>query len=249
MDLDARLEELRALGLSEPEIMDLVNRELMRMAADRRKETKAPPASETAVPVPGEVTALVGPEQAAPTSAQGGAHSDEGVSEIPAPSGSGDRNRVPQIIHDPGPHSGQVSAFSSFSGPMPPPVYARAYEELCPGFTERNLAMLEKESAAAIASAESSDRRLARGQVFALVVALAMMGVALALVFQGESGYAAMVIGAEMVALVSAFLYRERKQHETTAAKVPSLPPSRAAEEDAEPRPTGQEEEADDHRA
>jgi hypothetical protein len=158
LDLDARLEELRALGLSEPAIMDLVHRELMLMAANRRaQETLAPPSPDVSVAAAGEMTPLVPSNQDSPLAPQ-----DRAAPRVAEPTGivasdsyladQGDTGPshadavpevVPQVVVASAQLERRLAAYSSFAGPMPPPNYARAYEELCPGFTNRNLAMLE----------------------------------------------------------------------------------------------------------
>jgi len=230
--LDARLEALRALGLSESQVIDLVNQELMHLAATRRdKDTVASTTSNVPVGSSGEITSIAHSAEA-PLAPLGRTVSEPGENVSVAPvqpiRKSDDGSLIveiePQVItvpFDQGERS--YSEFSSFTGPMPPPNVARAYEKLCPGFTERNLAMLERESGVALASIEAEDGRLARGQRFALYCAFGMIGVALVMVVMGHPITAAVVIGAEMVALVSAFLYRNHQRHDV---KQDSLPPT-----------------------
>jgi uncharacterized membrane protein len=248
VDLDSRLEELRALGLSEPEIVDLIHRELMRMAASRRaQETTAPPSPAVSIDAPGEVTPLVASDpdialveqdrvmphegdQCSSDAAESHMANLEHDAEAPSRVKSVPEGE-PQLVIASMQQEHHLAAYSSFAGPMPPPHYARAYEALCPGFTDRNLAMLERESAAAIESRRLDQERLARGQWFALVSILAMMAVALVMVLLDQAVVAAGVMGTQMVALATVFLYREHKQRK-------ALPPIRGQHSGSNSEPT-----------
>ena len=68
---------------------------------------------------------------------------------------------------------------STFSGPVPHPDLLRQYEELCPGFSERSLQMVEQQSAHRRAMearvTEAKIKHEYQGQWMAFGVAIALM--------------------------------------------------------------------------
>lgn len=236
MDLEKRLDQLRDLGLSEPEILDLIHQELARITkAQARQETGR---LVTPTPAPEEAGDEGG---ATPSTVESVEGSDESAAQ-PGPSeeaSSPDRQEIAMREPDRLPEDSRPSnaepqesvvvteraraaeqlitmtvrqQMQRFTGPMPPPVMAREYEDILPGFTERQLRIYEQDREAERNSLAAEDTRLARGQNFALTAALAVIAFGALVALLGHPVVAGTVVGGEVVALVSAFLYREHKR-------------------------------------
>ena len=125
-----------------------------------------------------------------------------------------------------------------FSGPIPPPQILERYDALLPGAADRILTMAESQAEhrrsleacaleADIADVPLHRAQLRRGQIFALVVALALLAVTgLIAVFHRTSAgaYAAAGLGGgTLVSLVSVFIIgrREAMREEKTEAQQP----------------------------
>lgn len=228
MELEKRLEGLRALGMSEQQIIDHVHQELLRFARGRggamrrlapepsdddgdtgTGHSSAEPPNESSMAASSVAPLKMEAEQPQPDSVVRAPSSlaSSGSAQSPRPSLRVDSNspRELQLLR-------VDSSMQRFAGPLPPPALAREYEALCPGFTDRHLKILEETAAAERDTMRASDRRLDRGQAFALAAALAVMAFGSLLAILGSPGIGAAVVGGEVVALVSAFLYRERRR-------------------------------------
>ena len=98
----------------------------------------------------------------------------------------------------------------SFTGPQPHPSVARAYEELCPGWLDRDTAMRERALELRGQALERRDQRLARGQLFALLTVVLTLAAGTVFVVFGHPAAGATIVTATLVSVVGAFLYRER---------------------------------------
>ncbi len=98
----------------------------------------------------------------------------------------------------------------SFSGPVPPPELLREYEAILPGSAGRIFAMAEKQQNHRISlesvAVPAREHRANRGQVFALVVALAGLAVAAYAVGQGQQWAAIAIGGADLAILAGLFV-------------------------------------------
>lgn len=103
-----------------------------------------------------------------------------------------------------------VSRSAFFSGPLPPPELLAAYEGVQHGLAERIVAMAEKEQSfgheitRAALEAENSEHK--RGQTYALAVSMAAFITSFGLACIGAIWPSAVVGGATVVGLVTAFV-------------------------------------------
>jgi len=114
----------------------------------------------------------------------------------------------------------------SFSGPLPPPSLLRQYDKVIPNAGERFLIMVEQETQhrrsqetarlqAEIDDQDAQRSEIRRGQIFALIIALA--GIILGSVISVWQPVAGPVIsGVTLVPLVTAFLKRQPTSGQTS---------------------------------
>lgn len=76
----------------------------------------------------------------------------------------------------------EVTTMVSMSGPLPPPSIAREYEQICPGYVDRSLAMAEKEQDAAIEAQRDERNKNQFYRLFGMVCAAFVLA---SLVFGG----------------------------------------------------------------
>ncbi len=116
---------------------------------------------------------------------------------------------------------------SSFSGPMPHPDMLREYENLCPGFAERSLRMVEEQSehrrTMEAHVTKSKVKHEATGQIMAFVVALALMGVGGMAVYLKEIAVGSTFVGVDFVALIGMFIYRQVREEKRSKEGIPPL--------------------------
>ncbi len=132
------------------------------------------------------------------------------------------------------PTHNQVQIAEQYQGPIPPPKFLSAYEEICPGLADRIIIMAEKEqthrqdmedkdlnASVEMARKEYSEARL--GQVFALIIGLAVVGAGTYCATHG-AGWPGAVIGSSgVLGLVSAFIIgRKIKSEERGKTKTVS---------------------------
>lgn len=109
------------------------------------------------------------------------------------------------------------------SGPLPAPETLARYDQLIPGVAARIVRMAEREQEHAISqqqlalqsdvSARAKALSLhARGQVFALILALAGIGASVGLALTGHDWVAGVIAGSVIVALATAFLGTRSKE-------------------------------------
>jgi len=106
--------------------------------------------------------------------------------------------------------AGEVQQLQVRSSPYPAPDELRQYEELLPGFTERILALTERESAHRIQDEQSQTHAIIalakRGQTYAFIVVLALIGVGGAGILSGHSVVGLAGIIAAAATVVTAFV-------------------------------------------
>lgn len=205
-EIESRFDSLRQLGFTEQQIVDMVHRELARA----RKEAVSSPQ----------------PDADAPALPRGKTGSGRVPSADGRSRGELELNRMPRGRRTPvdwNPTDLVLNVDSHYehhewySGPHPHPALAREYEKLCPGFMDRQLRMQEEELRVRWRVLDRRDSRLERGQRYALIAALSVMASGAFIAWLGSPGTGASLIGGVVVALVSAFLYRQqtvRKQVE-----------------------------------
>ena len=97
----------------------------------------------------------------------------------------------------------------AFSGPLPPPLAVREYDDIIPGGAERILVMAEKEQShrhenESLISKETMKLR-GKGQNFALFISLAVLATAIYFGSIGQGTIAAVIVTIDIVALASIF--------------------------------------------
>lgn len=97
-----------------------------------------------------------------------------------------------------------------FSGPIPPPHILGDYDKVQTGFAERIIAMAEKEQAhrqgiehQALSSEISIQKR---GQIFALIVSLVILGGSMFLIYSGKEIAGSVLAGASLTGLAYIFI-------------------------------------------
>lgn len=112
-----------------------------------------------------------------------------------------------------------------FTGPIPPPSLLRGYDEVCPGAASRIIEMAEKqedhrmkmERTAADVGLEAMRQEFweaRRGQVCAVIVALAFIGAGVAIAYQGHPWPGAAISGGGVClqVIVAAFIRGRKAQ-------------------------------------
>ena len=114
---------------------------------------------------------------------------------------------------------------ASFQGPVPPPEWLARYEEICPGFADRTLALVEKQSASRQANErlaiESNIRHEGQGQWMAFVLALVFFVMGGYSMYLHEIGIGVGVWAVNIVAILSMFIYRVRRNERRAAQGLP----------------------------
>ncbi|HIE5440285.1 TPA: DUF2335 domain-containing protein [Serratia marcescens] len=119
----------------------------------------------------------------------------------------------------------QMQVSTHRSGPLPDAEELARYEKIAPGMAQEILEMAksaqgyrQKQGERSLSGAIWKDRL---GQIFAIICVFVFAYVALEMIKAGAFGYAALVLGAELVALVGVFVIgrTEKKEEPTTPAK------------------------------
>ncbi|NVB37412.1 hypothetical protein G6O69_06185 [Pseudenhygromyxa sp. WMMC2535] len=211
---DKLVEQLLDQGMTEQQITDLVAQEILR--SRRHEPESGAKANDDAADQPDRTPDDDAPYKAGETSAVGIERSEpSGPTETKA---ADVIRRVVQQVNasDPdGPREAMVLMSEylseSHSGPLPSPRQALAYESILPGFTERCLVDYEANNQAMRNSLAKRDRRLDRGQVFALVFALTCLLCGLTFAVLGYAKVGGAVIVGVIGAVVSAFLATKKR--------------------------------------
>lgn len=225
-DIESRFDSLRQLGFTEQQIVDMVHRELARATRATDPAAGGSGASRTAAGdaggrahEPSRSTTHpkhAGTETRESDAAQLRVRDDVEVARPVARVG----RRTPREWN---PADLVLNVDSHYehhewSGPFPHPAFAREYEKLCPGFMDRQLRMQEDELRVRWRVLDRRDARLERGQRYALVAALAVMASGVFIAWLGSPKTGAGLIGGVVVALVSAFLYRQQNARKRAEA-------------------------------
>lgn len=98
------------------------------------------------------------------------------------------------------------SAYSAYSGPIPPPQALREFEEVCPGLADRIVRMAEKTQDANIRDIDNRHKETTIGQISGLVASLSMAVVAIVALLKNFPSVAGIVCSTTIVALATVFL-------------------------------------------
>lgn len=111
-----------------------------------------------------------------------------------------------------------ANVLQQWQGPLPPPEWLKKYDEALPGLADRLFKSFESqvrhrieiESIVVRGNTESQ----ARGQWFALTIALGVLALAFFLVHLGQVGWAIGTVLTEILMLAGVFVYGREKQAE-----------------------------------
>jgi uncharacterized membrane protein len=113
-----------------------------------------------------------------------------------------------------------------FSGPLPPPQLLKGYNDAFPGCAERVVAMAERQSAhrQQLEKAVVESNCNARGQWFAFILALVVIGGGVYLLAEGKSleGFSAIILA--VGSIVGALIYGRTEQRKERENKLRPLP-------------------------
>ncbi|MBV1858213.1 MAG: hypothetical protein KUG77_07360 [Nannocystaceae bacterium] len=215
--LERRMEELRRMGLTEHQITDLVHRELLRsLPSTGSAETSTSDVVDTAT----------GETHSSDSIEEGGAD-ERGLvvpnSKLRVHGNPSDPDEPSAVLQVPG--SAAVANVlktlllhqTKFSGPLPPPDLAAKYEEILPGFLERQVKLQERKADLAEREVGLTERAVdnqhmvrTRGQWLAGGVAMGFLVLA---AFIGASSPAAgaAIAAFDVSALTAAFVLGRRK--------------------------------------
>ncbi|MEO5337727.1 MAG: DUF2335 domain-containing protein [Magnetospirillum sp. WYHS-4] len=118
-----------------------------------------------------------------------------------------------------------------FSGPLPPPTYLRAYEDIQPGLADRIVTMAEFEQQErnhrATARLNAEIRSHGQGVIMGFAIAITLIGGAIFLAMHNQVIVACSLVGAAAVAMVPSFVGSVRHLHkkEATAPSPSPVPP------------------------
>lgn len=119
-----------------------------------------------------------------------------------------DEEQLEQLLRNPQAH---VTIRQQYSGPVPPSGEMERYDRLLPGSAERMLRMAEKGLDHQIRVADRESRlehaHVTVGQVFGLIVVLAVMYASYQLVMHGHAVSGTIFGSLDLVALVTVFAY------------------------------------------
>jgi len=118
----------------------------------------------------------------------------------------------------------QVEIHAQYLGPIPPPNHLSAYEDIHPGLADRIMTMAEKEQHhrqeleqkdmdAAIKSDSKEFLEARLGQVFALIIGLAVIVAGAYCVSKGHPISGTIFGGSVVVALVSVFIWGRKEKN------------------------------------
>lgn len=104
--------------------------------------------------------------------------------------------------------STNLAVLAQMSGPLPPPLMLRDYDEIIPDGANRMMVMAETTQGAIIADRREGRKAERRGQVFAFICVLAVLatGIVLALLGQEVTGSILSAVG--LTAMVYAFVHK-----------------------------------------
>jgi uncharacterized membrane protein len=114
-----------------------------------------------------------------------------------------------------------------FQGPVPPPEMLARYEEICPGFAERTLKLVEQQATSRqgleskVIQAKISHE--AAGQWMAFILALAFLGVGAYALAIHEVGAGVGIWGVDIVGIIGMFIYRQVREEKRSKEGVPQL--------------------------
>ena len=116
------------------------------------------------------------------------------------------------------------------SGPLPDPAELEAYNQIIPDGADRILKMVEAQSAHRIGMEKvvitSQQRQAFCGQIFGLLIGLSGLSLATYAAVMGQPWFGAIIGGATLGSLVSAFLYTQTQQKKELEQKAePMRPP------------------------
>lgn len=116
---------------------------------------------------------------------------------------------------------------SAFSGPLPPPEILARYNEVVQNGAERIFAMVERQGIhreeLEKCVVQGNVRSQARGAWLGFIVSMFAMGAGAYLIAIGKGGYGFATILANLVALVSAFVFVRQRQKTELAEKATAL--------------------------
>ena len=120
---------------------------------------------------------------------------------------------------------------TSFTGPVPPPKMLEQYNNVLPNAAERIVAMAERQSAHRQKLEEivikSSSRNELIGQIFALIIALFVVGGGIYLLVQGKDAAGLAAIITPLAVLTGVFVYGKHLQRKELENKNPNMRPRR----------------------
>ncbi|NVB39365.1 hypothetical protein G6O69_16100 [Pseudenhygromyxa sp. WMMC2535] len=174
MNLEDYYNRLLSQGMTEPQIADLVAKEIMKQRSSQSASEEAESAPESLL---GLVEVVLSQAETAETDTEESSSSSlsqQALAKRVADKIQGNSSPVgpqPQAIGaiPTAPELAFFAHTAHFAGPMPPPTLAREYEALVPGFTERCLVIHEKQVESQLRVVEESNRRRSKGQFFALI--------------------------------------------------------------------------------
>lgn len=119
-------------------------------------------------------------------------------------------NLVPEQFREKAREQLMIIRQESFAGPIPPPQVLQGYESILPGSADRILSMAESQQKHRI---EIEDKAISgqvenakRGQVFAFIVFILCVFVALVLAYLGMKTYAGIFLTITMVTVIGLFI-------------------------------------------
>jgi uncharacterized membrane protein len=104
----------------------------------------------------------------------------------------------------------------SFTGPIPPPIALREYDDVLPGAAERILKMTEEQSShrreLEKQVIDENLKQAKRGQRYGLIIGLAAIAVGGACIMSGQWIGGSIIGGGGLTGLVSVFIVGKRKE-------------------------------------
>ena len=118
-----------------------------------------------------------------------------------------------------------ITVRSTFSGPLPPPVVLKQYNDVLPGAAERILYMAEKEQSSRIEGNEGIRKKEYRsvmtGKAFAFIICLLVIAVVVYALYLGFSWEATFLFGTSLVALCRLFITGKDRKSEADQKQKP----------------------------
>lgn len=114
-----------------------------------------------------------------------------------------------------------------FSGPLPPPEMLEHYDRICPGFAERSLGLVERQSE----HRQGIEREMLRGKLrheaigqgMAFTLALVAFVIGGGAVYLHQVTAGATIMGIDASTIIGMFIYREVREN---VRRKENLPPS-----------------------